>query len=75
MSKWKEAVHLSKRGEMTSLQVDLKQATFEAWLENRAYSTYPVLPWSVRVLELRWQTLIMRQQFSARHIRIALYER
>jgi len=52
----------------------MKSATMEAWLENRAYSTWPrIQTWEVYQRQLIWQSRLMRTQFSSTYIRRALY--
>ena len=53
---------------------EMRRATFEAWIENRAYSTWPChRDWEIRKRELLWQSSVMVIQFSATYIRRALY--
>lgn len=74
MSNWREDVHGIRRHGDTQAHTEQRGATMQAWLENRAYSTWPKIEtWEVRVKQIRWQSQLMRQVFTSKEIHYALY--
>lgn len=73
-SNWREDIHAIRRQGDTQAHSEQRSATMQAWLENRAYSTWPrIETWEVRILQMRWQSKLMAQVFTAKEIHYALY--
>lgn len=74
MSNWREDIHAIRRTGDTQAHADQRGATMQAWLENRAYSTWPkIATWEVRVAQMRWQSKLISSVFNAKEIHYALY--